>query len=56
MGFAAATTAAFLIWIVLWAIGAKGFDAFMVTLLVIIVAATVKIAIGYLPGSDRERR
>lgn len=55
MGFAAATIAAFLIWIVLWSLGAKGFDAFMVTTLVILVAATVKIGIGYLPGSGRER-
>jgi hypothetical protein len=50
----AATTAGLVIWIVLWSIGAKGFDAFMITTLVILVAATVKIVTPYIPGNRQE--
>ena len=35
------TTAALVLWIVLWAIGAKAWDAFMLAALVIIVGATI---------------
>ncbi len=43
-------TAGLMVWIVLWALGAKGFDAFMLATLIIVVGATVKILSGYLPG------
>lgn len=46
-----ATTAGLVVWIVLWSLGAKGFDAFMITTLVLVVAATAKLALAYLPGS-----
>jgi hypothetical protein len=51
MGFAAAVTAALGIWIVLWALGAKGFDAFLVALLIMVVAVGVKMLTPYIPGS-----
>ncbi len=38
-----AITAGLCLWLVLWSIGAKSFDAFMLTVLIAIVAATVKI-------------
>ena len=38
-----AVTAGLVLWIVLWSIGAKSFDAFMLTVLIALVAATVKI-------------
>ena len=51
MGFALAATSGFIVWIVLWSLGAKGFDAFMVTTLILIVAVTARIVAPYLPGN-----
>jgi hypothetical protein len=53
MGIVVATTIGLIIWIVLWAIGAKPFDAFMITVLIALVAATVRILLPYLPGNRR---
>jgi len=50
MGFILTVTAGLVIWIVLWALGAKGFDAFMLATLIIVIGATVRIVSGYLPG------
>ncbi len=50
MGFVLTVTAGLVIWIVLWALGAKGFDAFMLATLIIVVGATLRILSGYLPG------
>jgi hypothetical protein len=50
MGFVLTITAGLVAWIVLWALGAKGFDAFMLAAAVIMVGAAVKILSGYLPG------
>ena len=46
-----AATAGFLVWIVLWSIGAKAFDAFLLTALIVVLAATVKMALPSLPGN-----
>jgi hypothetical protein len=50
MGLVLTLTAGLVIWIVLWALGAKGFDSFMLATLIIVVGASVKIIAGYLPG------
>jgi len=50
MGLVLTVTAGLIIWIVLWALGAKGFDSFMLAMLVIVVGASLKIIAGYLPG------
>jgi hypothetical protein len=50
MGFVLTVTAGLVAWIVLWALGAKGFDAFMVTTVVILVGATARILLLHLPG------
>ena len=50
MGLAFATTLAFCLWVVLWSIGVKAIDGLMIALLIIIVAAGVKILSAYLPG------
>jgi hypothetical protein len=50
MGLVLTATAGLVVWIVLWALGAKGFDAFMLATLIIVVGATLKILSGYLPG------
>ncbi len=45
MGFVLTVTAGLVVWIVLWALGAKGFDAFMLATAIILVGATLKIAL-----------
>lgn len=50
MGLVVATTFGLVVWIVMWALGVKSFDAFLITLLVVVVGATVRILLPYLPG------
>ncbi len=51
MGLFLTTCAGLVLWIVLWAIDVKSFDAFLLTLLMIIIAATMRIVTPYLPGN-----
>ena len=53
MGLVVTVTAALVLWIVLWALGSKGFDAFLLAGAIIIVGASLKILSGYLPGRRR---
>ncbi len=39
------------LWIVLWAVGGKSFDAFMLTMLIVLGAAAARIIAPYLPGN-----
>jgi hypothetical protein len=50
MGLILTVTSGLIVWIVLWALGAKGFDAFMLAGAIILVGACLKIVSGYLPG------
>lgn len=50
MGMVLAVTAGLVIWVVLWALGAKGFDAFMLAALMMLIGGTLKILASYLPG------
>lgn len=50
MGLVLTVTAGLVVWVVLWALGAKGFDAFMLATVIIIIGASLKIVAGYLPG------
>jgi hypothetical protein len=38
------------VWIVLWALGAKGVDAFLLAGSIILVGASLRILSSYLPG------
>ena len=51
MGLFLTTCAGLIIWIILWALGVKSFDAFMITILMVLVAGTVRIVTQYLPGN-----
>ena len=51
MGLVVATTVGLVIWIVMWALGIKAVDAFMITLLLVVVGATMRIIAPYLPGN-----
>ncbi len=53
MGLALTATLAFCLWVVLWALGVKGFDGILITLLILIVAATLKSLTQFLPGAQR---
>lgn len=53
MGLIFSATAGFVVWIVLWSIGVKSLDAFMLTLLVILLAAGTRMLLPHLPGKQR---
>jgi len=56
MGVLLTAIAGLLIWVVLWAIGVKSFDAFLITIVMMIVAAAAHIIWPTLPGNrDPER-
>jgi hypothetical protein len=50
MGLVVTVTAGLILWIVLWALGSKGFDAFLLTTLIILLGAAARILSRYLPG------
>jgi hypothetical protein len=54
MGIFLSFVAGLVVWLVLWATGAKSFDAFLITILFVIIAAAFHIAWPYLPGNRRE--
>jgi hypothetical protein len=50
MGLILTVTAGLIVWIVLWALGARGFDAAMLATMIILIGAGLKILAGYLPS------
>ena len=54
MGFVLTAVFGFIVWIVLWALGSKSFDAFMITALILLLGATSRILAPFLPG-NRDR-
>ena len=54
MGLILTTTAGLIVWIVLWAIDVKSFDAFLLTLGMVILAVTARMILPSLPGSRRD--
>jgi hypothetical protein len=50
MGFVMTITGGLVAWIVLWALGMKGLDAFLLAAVVILVGASLRILSGYLPS------
>jgi hypothetical protein len=53
MGVLLTLIAGLVVWVVLWALGAKGFDAFMITVLMLVVAAAAHLLAPFLPGRSR---
>jgi hypothetical protein len=51
MGLVVATTLGLVIWLVMWALGVKAIDAFMITVVLVLVGATARIIAPYLPGN-----
>jgi hypothetical protein len=54
MGLILTAVFGFVVWIVLWSLNAKSFDAFMITTLILVVGATARILSRFLP-SHRHR-
>lgn len=50
MGLVLVTTFGLVVWIVLWALGAKALDAFLITTLLIMLGAAGRMLAPYLPG------
>jgi Mn2+/Fe2+ NRAMP family transporter len=50
VGLVLATVFGLIVWIVLWALGAKALDSFLITILVIVVGATVRMLAPSMPG------
>ena len=48
-----ATILGLVIWIILFFIGAKALESFLLTLLIVLLAATWQVLSPYLPGSRR---
>ena len=51
MGIVLATTAGLIVWIVLWSLGAKAIDGFMITTVIVLLGATARMLVPYLPGA-----
>jgi hypothetical protein len=53
MGVLLTLIAGLVVWVVLWALGSKGFDAFMITVLMLVIAGAGHIVLPHLPGRRR---
>jgi hypothetical protein len=51
MGLVLAAVAGVLLWIILWSLEVKSIDAFMITVLIVVVAITVRMMAPFLPGN-----
>jgi hypothetical protein len=51
MGVVLAAIAGVLLWIILWSLEVKALDAFMLTVLIVVVALTLRMMAPYLPGN-----
>ncbi|MGZ4172878.1 MAG: hypothetical protein ACXVQR_00200 [Solirubrobacteraceae bacterium] len=50
MGLILTATAGLSLWIILWALTVKGFDGFLITALMVVIAIAVRNVLPYLPG------
>ena len=51
MGLVVATTFGLVVWLVLWALGIKAIDSFIITIVVVLLGATARMLAPYLPGN-----
>lgn len=52
MGLVLVTTFGLVVWIVFWAIGASGLDAFLITTVILTVGVMGRMLVPYLPGRE----
>lgn len=53
MGIVLASTVGLIVWIVLWSLGAKAIDGFLITTVIVLLAGTMRMLVPYLPGAKR---
>jgi hypothetical protein len=53
MGLVLSTTAGLSIWLVLWSLDYKAIDAFLITIVIALVAVMVRMLAPFLPGNRR---
>ncbi len=53
MGLLLTTRAGLVVWIVLLSLGVKSFDAFLITIAMVLVAVTARVFAPFLPGNRR---
>ena len=53
MGLVAAATGGLIIWIVLWALGTKAIDAFMITIVIVLLGVAARMLAPTLPGNRK---
>jgi len=51
MALVLATTTGLVVWLVLWSLGAKAVDAFMITTVIVLVGIVARMLVPYLPGN-----
>lgn len=51
MGLALTATLALCLWVVLWALGIKGVDGILLTIVIVLIGATVRSLARFLPGT-----
>ena len=51
MGLVVVTTFGLVVWLVLWALGIKAIDSFLITVVVVLLGATARMLAPYLPGN-----
>jgi hypothetical protein len=56
MGILLSLIAGLVVWLVLWAIGVGSFDAFLITILMVLIAVGAHIIAPFLPGNRPEER
>jgi Mn2+/Fe2+ NRAMP family transporter len=54
MGLLVTLIAGLVLWIVLWSQGTKGFDAFLLTILMVLVAVGARVVWPMLPGNRKD--
>lgn len=54
MGLVLATTAGLVVWLVLWSVGSKAIDSFMISIVIILVASLVRMAMTQLTGQSSD--
>jgi len=53
MGLALTAALAFCLWVLLWGLGTSGLDGMLITLVILVIGATVKSLGKFLPGAGR---
>lgn len=53
MGILLTTTAGLVVWIVLWSIGVKAIDGFLVTIVMVFLAVGAHILVRYVPNRSQ---